>query len=344
MDFRPPTRGAVSKTVAFESPQSHRTRTPRSASTPAQASQRNADTSVALGAYRNCETARQQYGHAKSTHHVFPPGLVASSMGTSAWKERDSGLEGRLDGDVLSRIQAALRAYVDAGGKGRNEDMLLKRLDRNGSGSLDFDAVRSVFRRYLRVPPAAVSDAELRAFVKKLHDAKAGKASVYDVVEFMNRTPFARPSRRNQNAAKFGNAGFMELDDHGQTTTLAPENDMGLVGSAMSSLRWRDKATPRSVLLTSDDFKLVKTTMVGNSYARKPHELVASYVDSRTGTLDREAFRKMLRSGFRVPRLVFDDAGIYSLFESLVSRGNRSLHADDQRIDSHDFLRFVSSP
>lgn len=83
--------------------------------------------------------------------------------------------------DLRTKIKAA--AYTGAGG--RNIATLFTRFDRDGSGQLDEDEVRRAFRRACRIPPSAVTDAEIASLCGLLDEDKSGSVDISEIIDFL---------------------------------------------------------------------------------------------------------------------------------------------------------------
>jgi len=83
--------------------------------------------------------------------------------------------------DLRTKIKAA--AYTGAGG--RNIATLFTRFDRDGSGQLDEDEVRRAFRRACRIPPSAVTDAEIASLCGLLDEDKSGTVDISEIIDFL---------------------------------------------------------------------------------------------------------------------------------------------------------------
>ncbi|CAE8679165.1 unnamed protein product, partial [Polarella glacialis] len=85
---------------------------------------------------------------------------------------------------MMMRAKIKGAAYVGHGG--RQLDTLFSRFDRDNSGQLDEDEVRKALRRTLRIPPSAVTDAEIATLCGHLDADKSGEVSIQELVSFLS--------------------------------------------------------------------------------------------------------------------------------------------------------------
>jgi Ca2+-binding EF-hand superfamily protein len=86
---------------------------------------------------------------------------------------------------VLAELRSKIKAAAYTGTGGRNLSTLFLRFDRDKSGLLDEDEVRRAFRRACRIPPSAVSDAEIASLCNLLDEDKSGSISISEIIDFL---------------------------------------------------------------------------------------------------------------------------------------------------------------
>merc|ERR1719335_451288 len=117
-------------------------------------------------------------------HHASPEHKFKDEKGpvdVNAFNSR-----AKLTLDVLKSVRAKIKGAAYTGHSARQLDVVFGRFDRDGSGQLDEDEVRSALRRSLKIPPSVISDAEVSGLCATLDMDNSGSISIAEIVEFLH--------------------------------------------------------------------------------------------------------------------------------------------------------------
>jgi len=99
--------------------------------------------------------------------------------------------------DVYNQLRSKLKAAAYTGHKGRQIDVLFKRCDKDGTGSLEEDELRLAFRRVLKIPPEVLSDADVATAFIALDADGSGAVSIQELIDFIGPEPVASKTKGN---------------------------------------------------------------------------------------------------------------------------------------------------
>eukprot|EP00929_Paragymnodinium_shiwhaense_P045209 TRINITY_DN23125_c0_g1_i2.p1 TRINITY_DN23125_c0_g1~~TRINITY_DN23125_c0_g1_i2.p1 ORF type:complete len:1154 (+),score=289.65 TRINITY_DN23125_c0_g1_i2:68-3529(+) len=89
-----------------------------------------------------------------------------------------------LTGPMLSLLRWKLRSVAFQPGVGYNLEQMVKRMDRDGSGDVDFEEFRMALRHIAAVTPHMLTDEQLNTFFQVLDEAAHGKVTVKSLYAF----------------------------------------------------------------------------------------------------------------------------------------------------------------
>jgi hypothetical protein len=99
-------------------------------------------------------------------------------------EEKKKRKEGRnVDVAAANRVHSKLKSAL----YGTSLPVLIKRYDKNRSGTLDVAELRHMMRASLKIPPAVLSDADIAAFVEALDDDGSGELDCDEIQDFVAR-------------------------------------------------------------------------------------------------------------------------------------------------------------
>merc|ERR1719440_1941704 len=90
-----------------------------------------------------------------------------------------------LKKEQLDFLRVQIKSASYTGVFGRQLDVVFGRFDKDGSGQLNDDEVRQALRRVLRIPPSALSDAQITNLCATLDADNSGSVSIQELVNFV---------------------------------------------------------------------------------------------------------------------------------------------------------------
>lgn len=256
--------------------------------------------------------------------------------------------------NIRSRIMAA--AYT--GHAGRQLDVLFARFDKDGSGELDEDELRRALRRTLRIPPSAVSDAEIAHLVSVLDADQSGSVSIAELVKFLGATDDVQLLQEQSSAAQSMleqlHAAREDLQEDLRRKTIAWRIDDSCVKVTASKALELDTfpvpGKPREAgglsvarkrklhNLTPEALEKLRSKLQSAAYTghagRQLEVLFSRFDKDGSGQLDDAEVHKALRRTLRIPDSVITDSEISSLC-SMLDRD------DSQTVSISELIAFI---
>ncbi|CAJ1388567.1 unnamed protein product [Effrenium voratum] len=137
------------------------------------------------------EVRRQLEAEVRETGHTLAEAEFQLSRAQKALKrdeqpelDQSQFLSMRVSSPALSKVRSRIKSCAYSCG-GKNLGALFARFDKDGSGYLDEEEVRKALRRSLRVPPSAVSDAEVANLCVLLDADRSNGISIEELVAFI---------------------------------------------------------------------------------------------------------------------------------------------------------------
>lgn len=108
-----------------------------------------------------------------------------------------------MKASALENVRSRIKAAAYTGHQGRQLDVVFGRFDKDGSGHLGAEEVRTALRRTLRIPQALISDDDINSLCAMLDADNSGNISVSEIVAFVGSEPelSKRTGRRIKGAA-----------------------------------------------------------------------------------------------------------------------------------------------
>jgi len=241
----------------------------------------------------------------KSLELDSAPGIGANSRGSSRMGGR---VRQCMTPEVQEKLRSKLKAAAYTGHGGQQLDVLFSRLDKDGTGELDENEVRSALRRVLKIPVNVVSEQEIGAFFFTLDANGSGTINVDELVEFVGTEP--EVSKR--------------------TGRETPEES--------SRQKERSPPKPRKLPfkpLTADTIERLRSRIKSASYNGQGGRQLEALFErhSRDGVwLDDEEIRVVLRRNLKIPPKVISDQEINALCALLDNEGS---------INIQDLVQFI---
>ncbi|CAE7497525.1 unnamed protein product, partial [Symbiodinium sp. CCMP2592] len=91
---------------------------------------------------------------------------------------------GHLSKESLALIRSKIKSAAYVGPK-QGYDVIFKRFDKDGSGTLCFHEVRGALRRILRIPPSSLNDYQISSLCATLDTNASGNVDIAELVSFL---------------------------------------------------------------------------------------------------------------------------------------------------------------
>lgn len=238
-----------------------------------------------------------------------------------------------FDLPMLSNVRAKIKAASYTGHAGRQLDVLFSRFDRDGSGVLDEDEVRSALRRTLKITPSSVSDAEISALCTTLDADHSGTVSIRELLDFLSADVDIRALEQQlatlRSTLEKLEAMHQEMTGSLQRKSAAWKIDRScLAVTAIKGLELDGMAEPISARKPASarpgkrqkpleprilEKMRLKLQRAAQSRGRGMEELLSSFDSDGTGQLEVHELKRAVRSKLGVPSYAISDAEISSL-------------------------------
>eukprot|EP00931_Biecheleriopsis_adriatica_P115079 TRINITY_DN90915_c0_g1_i1.p1 TRINITY_DN90915_c0_g1~~TRINITY_DN90915_c0_g1_i1.p1 ORF type:complete len:1762 (-),score=363.66 TRINITY_DN90915_c0_g1_i1:47-5332(-) len=220
--------------------------------------------------------------------------------------------------ESIERARSRLKscAYTGVpGSPGPSLESLFRRMDKDKSGQLDLQEVKTAMRRILRIPPRDVSDLEITVLYNYLDKDGSGTVSIAEMVSFA------------ESEAEF------ETRDTREATPQPPE--------PMPEPKLKPLARKRGQPLDPQMLEVVRSRVKSAAYCGpcgSRLDVIFGRLDADgTGELDDDEVRRAVRRLFRIPPQMLSDADISALCASLDKDKNGT-------VSISEFLDFIGPP
>eukprot|EP00928_Gymnodinium_smaydae_P006788 TRINITY_DN1241_c0_g5_i1.p1 TRINITY_DN1241_c0_g5~~TRINITY_DN1241_c0_g5_i1.p1 ORF type:complete len:477 (-),score=92.93 TRINITY_DN1241_c0_g5_i1:73-1362(-) len=112
-------------------------------------------------------------------------GDTARTLGAEGWMPEDALPAGRLGEAAREQLRARMKAAAYSGLDGRQLRRLFACIDKDGSGTLQLNEVRSAVRHVMRIPASAVSDRDIAVLFRELDVDDSGAVDVGELLDFV---------------------------------------------------------------------------------------------------------------------------------------------------------------
>lgn len=104
-----------------------------------------------------------------------------------------------LTAEAVEQLRFKIKSAAYTGHSGKQLDVIFSRLDKDGSGYLEDEEIKSCLRRVFRIPPMTISDQEITSLCALLDADKSGSISIHELVAFVGPEPevVRRPSSKS---------------------------------------------------------------------------------------------------------------------------------------------------
>jgi len=245
----------------------------------------------------------------------------------------------------LARLRQKVRAAAITG-QGKQLDVVFKRLDRDGSGELGEDEVRSALRRVWKISAEVISDAEVSMLCNALDTDRSGYVSVEELVMFLGADTDVEALEEQIHIAvstleqlRVAHANLVEelrrktaawkIDEVCSRVTPAKGLD---THSGTQTEKSAESAGRRPTMLKPESIDALKSRTT-----KAALEMVFSRFDREgTGMLDDSEVQQALRRTLRIPSSVFSDDDIASLCSMLGANSQGGVKV-------HELIEFVGA-
>jgi len=240
----------------------------------------------------------------------------------------------RLSPEVLENVRAKIKGASYTGTAGRQLDVLLRRFDKDGSGELSEDEVRSAMRRSLKIPASVIPDKQISALCFELDGDGSGQISIMEFVEFVGAESTvskrtgktllpSMPTKPMDNTARLGFQKDKSPNADVQLAPLVPN------GSPRNGTSAQARPRPPRKILSEEVMQRLRASVKAASYmghlGRELDTLFGRFDTDGSGQLDTTEVRLAFRRTLRIPPSSISDADISSLCRSLDADGSGSV-------------------
>ncbi|CAE7566006.1 unnamed protein product [Symbiodinium pilosum] len=271
-----------------------------------------------------CEETRELLSQLRSSHELLQKHLTAV---TASWNLDMQCSKIMLSKDVTaSSLLARTASFVPSGGQLSKEsldlirsrikaaayvgpkqgfDVIFKRFDKDGSGTLCFEEVRSALRRILRIPTSSLNDHQISSLCKTLDSNDSGSVDIAELVAFLGAAPLEE-KLKNDGLGKIGDSSlqldcFVNRKPRHNKSQCAPKPIVGLSKNPL----------PQSVVETLRS--KIKAAAYNGQLGREIRALFSRFDYNGSGVLEADEVRQVLRRAMRIPPSVISDQQIWRL-------------------------------
>jgi len=231
---------------------------------------------------------------------------------------------------ALNKLRAKIKGAAYTGFSGRQLDIVFARFDKDGSGELEPDEVRSALRRSLHLPHTLLSDAEISILCGALDSDNSGAISVAELVEFLaadvDVVDLGRQCQATESTLERMTVALNQMKEDLRGKISAWRIDVACLklttAKALDSLDVRcpvEKARGkrRPAPLAPEDLELVRSRIKMAAYTghagRQLDAVFNRFDKDHSGQLGDDEIRKVLRGTLRIAASTISDAEIASL-------------------------------
>jgi len=222
---------------------------------------------------------------------------------------------------AVNQIRSRIKAAAYTGPNGQGFDEIFGRFDKDGSGALEPEELRSALRRSLRIPEKVVSDQEISSLCGLLDSDHSGSISIQELVAFVGAEPLDGPRgklteslMKNLGLQATGGASF-ELDCLANSRHKLSQP----MSTCLSNVPVRTTKDRRP--LPKHVMDRLRASINAAAYAghlgREVEGLFQRFDRDGSGLLEPEEVRLALRRSLKVPKSVINDDQIGRLCAQL---------------------------
>eukprot|EP00929_Paragymnodinium_shiwhaense_P064574 TRINITY_DN3235_c0_g1_i1.p1 TRINITY_DN3235_c0_g1~~TRINITY_DN3235_c0_g1_i1.p1 ORF type:complete len:1714 (-),score=501.51 TRINITY_DN3235_c0_g1_i1:139-5280(-) len=220
-----------------------------------------------------------------------------------------------LDEAIARKIGERLRMATSKGGKWhpKTAKKLFLTFDEDKSGNLDFEEMRVMVRKKLRVVEKDISDEDIRALMNAIDDDGSGEVSIDEIVDFLEEELQKQQKERDEEVdyASLRKKAGQKLDKKIRKKKKEP---VKLDPAIEKNLRFRLRyATSRN-------------GRWNEALARK---VIGEFDKDRGGDLGIEEFTKLVRLELKIPKNQLSDQDIKLFFRAVDQDGEGSIDIEE---------------
>jgi len=222
---------------------------------------------------------------------------------------------------AANQIRHRIKAAAYTGPNGQGFDEIFGRFDKDGSGALEPDELKSALRRSLRIPIDVISDQEISSLCGMLDSDQSGSISIQELVAFVGAEPLDGPRgklteslMKNLGLQATGGEAF-ELDCLANSRHKLSQPTSTCLSNVPVRITKDRRPLPKHVM------DRLRSSINAAAYAghlgREVEGLFQRFDRDGSGLLEPEEVRLALRRALKVPKSVITDDQIGRLCAQL---------------------------
>jgi len=226
----------------------------------------------------------------------------------------------KLSDEAINLVRSRIKAAAYVGPNGQGIDVMFRRFDKDGSGSLDAREVRRALRRSLRIPATSVSDQQIFSLCALLDLDGSGAVDIAELVAFIGNESLEGPrgllkEKLNTSLGKVSTS--FDLDCFVSPRWKDTKDD-----SQRSSQRRRLPELSKSAL---DDLRSkIKAASYAGQFGSDMKALFSRFDRNGSGVLEVDEVRQALRRS-RIPKTSISDEQISRLCAMVDTDGSGAI-------------------
>ncbi|CAE7199188.1 CPK12, partial [Symbiodinium natans] len=237
----------------------------------------------------------------------------ANSSSVSTSRSKGSSFvpaSGHLSKEALDLIRSRIKSAAYVGPK-QSYDVIFKRFDKDGSGTLCFEEVKSALRRILRIPSSSLNDYQISSLCAALDTNDSGNVDIAELVAFLGAESLE--GRRGGLKEKLNqDLGLSKVDDGSlQLDCFVKRKPRQHNGQHSQKL----PANSSKIPLPQNVVEMLRSKMKAAAYAgqlgREIKALFSRFDYNGSGFLEVDEVRQVLRRAMRIPPTVITDQQIW---------------------------------
>mmetsp|Transcript_61985 Transcript_61985/g.145362 ORF Transcript_61985/g.145362 Transcript_61985/m.145362 type:complete len:766 (+) Transcript_61985:85-2382(+) len=218
---------------------------------------------------------------------------------------------GHLSKESLALIRSRIKSAAYVGPK-QGYDVIFKRFDKDGSGTLCFDEVRVALRRILRIPPSSLNDYQISSLCATLDTNASGNVDIAELVSFLGteslegRHGLLKEKLNQDLGLSKVEDGSFKLDCFVNRKPRQNKSQCSPQPSTSSK-----NTLPQSVVDTIRS--KIKAASYAGQMGREIQALFSRFDYNGSGVLEVDEVRQVLRRAMRIPPTVITDQQIWRL-------------------------------
>mmetsp|Transcript_15098 Transcript_15098/g.26426 ORF Transcript_15098/g.26426 Transcript_15098/m.26426 type:complete len:1561 (-) Transcript_15098:132-4814(-) len=188
-------------------------------------------------------------------------------------KFKERPVQQELPAEVLQQLKSKIASAAYLNHNGRQLEVLFRRMDKDRSGFLDDDELKSCVRRVFKIPPETISDGQISQLCATLDADKSGRVELEELMNFVGPDPVLSDVYKD----------MLEMKSGKLTPELKPE--------ALEMLS-----------------RKIKSAAYINHNGRQLEVLFSRLDKDRSGSIEDEEFKYCIRHIFKIPPSSISDA------------------------------------